>query len=74
MPSIAPASSQPISGFSGFPKLRQSVSAERLPARAGDVARGFEDRERAADEGIEPCDPSLPVEREREAAERGAQA
>src|SRR2546423_230129 len=31
MPSIASASSQPISGFSGFPKLRQSVSASGSP-------------------------------------------
>src|SRR6476469_11157590 len=31
MPSIAHASSQPISGFSGLPKLRQSVSASGSP-------------------------------------------
>ena len=31
MPSIACASSQPISGFSGLPKLRQSVSASGSP-------------------------------------------
>src|SRR3954454_13409644 len=31
MPSIASASSQPISGFSGLPKLRQSVSASGSP-------------------------------------------
>jgi hypothetical protein len=31
MPSIASASSQPISGFSGFPKLRQSVMPSGSP-------------------------------------------
>ena len=50
------------------------MNAERLPARAGDVAGGLEDRERAADEGIEPGDPSLSVERERKTAKRRAEA
>ena len=50
MPSIACASSQPISGFSGFPKLRQSVSAERLAAGAGDVPRCAEHGLRARGE------------------------
>ena len=42
--------------------------AERLAAGTGDVARRLEHGERAAGERVERGDPSLPVERDREAA------
>ena len=74
MPSIASASSQPISGFSGLPKLRQSVIAERLAADAGDVAGGLEDGERPAGERVERAEPAGAVERDGEASVRGTEA
>ena len=61
MPSIDCVSSQPISAFSGFPKLRQSVKPSGSPG-AGDIAGGLEDCERAAGEGIQRPDPAGSVE------------
>ena len=73
MPSIASASSQPISGFSGLPKFRQSVSAERLAAGAGDVAGCLERGARAGEERIAHAERRT-VERDGEAAVRRRQA
>ncbi len=72
MPSIASASSQPISGFSGLPKFRQSVSAERLAAGAGDVAGGSEHGPRAGAKRIALAERRT-VERDGEAAVRRCQ-
>ena len=73
MPSIASVSSQAISGFSGLPKLRQSVRASGLPAGARDVARRLEHGERAAGLRVERGDPPRAVQGDREPAVRGAQ-
>ena len=48
--------------------------AERLAADAGDVAGRLEDRQLAAEAGIERADAALPVERQREPPPRGSQA
>ena len=55
MPSIACASSQPISGFSGLPKLRQSVSASGSPpAQATFSAASITARQPAANGSRSP--------------------
>ena len=48
--------------------------ADRLASGAGDVARRLENRERAAEPRIEPRDPPLPVEAQREASHRRPEA
>ena len=58
----------------GVAEVEAVGEAERLAACAGDVPRGFEDRGRATGERIERADAAGAVEREREPAERRAQA
>src|SRR3954464_7828940 len=89
IPSIACASSQPISGLSGFPKLRQSVSASGSPPPPPPRAAPPRPRERLAagagdvSSGTEHClraggegvelADRRPVERDGETAVRGQQ-
>ena len=52
MPSMQPTIWPMISGFSGLPKLRLSVSASGARADGGEIAPGFGHRLLAAFEGI----------------------
>ena len=70
-PARAPSA---ISGFSGLPKLRQSVSADRLAARARDVARRAEHRLRRPAANGSRSPGGGPCERDREPAQRRAAA
>ena len=71
---LAPAPSA-ISGFSGLPKLRQSVTPIGPPPGAGDVARCFEHGERTAgprvERAIRPCPSSESASPRKRAAAAG---
>ena len=74
MPSIDSASSQPISGFSGLPKLRQSVKPSGSPPAQATFRAASRIAAAPTGERIERADAAGAVEREREPAERRAQA
>ena len=69
MPSASAAAARPSIGVPEVEAVRQP---ERLPAGARDVPRGLEDGKRAGRSRIEPGDRPGPVERDGDAAERGA--
>ena len=53
----------------GVPEVQAVGESERLASRARDVPGRLEDGERASQEGVEPCDPALAVERHGETAQ-----
>ena len=58
----------------GVAEVQAVREPDRLAADARDVARSLDHGERASGERVETGDPPLPVEREGQAAQRGAQA
>ena len=66
-PSIASASSHPISGFSGLPKLRQSVKPSGSPPAHATLRAASSTASCPAEEGVEAGDPPLTVERKQRA-------
>ena len=70
MPRTASPSCHMISGRSGLPKLRLLVRADRLAARARDVARRFGHGQHRTAMRIEIAEAAVAIDRDRQAARR----